>query len=164
MATVYLSLGTNVGDRVVNLARALAALPGVVACSSIYETEPWGLTEQPRFLNLCCQIETRLPPQELHAELKRIERELGRQPSVQWGPRLIDIDLLTYDDLVMQTEALTVPHPRIADRAFVLVPLAEIAPDLRIPGLPRTVSEQLAAVPDATRQAWWFNRAPARPP
>jgi 2-amino-4-hydroxy-6-hydroxymethyldihydropteridine diphosphokinase len=163
MPTVYLSLGTNLGDRLANLSAALAALPDIVACSSVYETEPWGVVDQPRFLNMCCRLRSDLPAAALHARLKAIERELGRTPSIQWGPRLIDIDLLTYDGLVIQTESLTVPHPRIAERAFVLMPLAELDPNLHIPGLQGTVAEQLAALPDPQRQAWWFSPAPVRP-
>ena len=136
----------------------------VVACSSVYETEPWGVTDQPRFLNICCALHTDLSPEALHAHTKAIEARLGRTVGPRWGPRLIDIDILTYDDLVLESDWLTVPHPRIAERAFVLMPLAEIAPDLSIPGVPGTVKEQLAALPDAARQAWVVSPAPAPPP
>jgi 2-amino-4-hydroxy-6-hydroxymethyldihydropteridine diphosphokinase len=159
MPTVYLSLGTNIGDRLANLRAALAALPDLAACSSVYETEPWGSVDQPRVLNMCCRLDTSLTPEVLHARLKALERELGRTPSLHWGPRLIDIDLLTYDNDVIQTDALTVPHPRIADRAFVLMPLAELDPELRIPGLPGTIAQQLAGLPGAASQAWRVARA-----
>ena len=159
MATVYLGLGTNVGDRLAHLRSALAALRPE-RCSSVYETEPWGVLDQPRFFNLACCVVTQLSPEALHGETKALEQRLGRQPGGQrWGPRPIDIDLLCYDDLVLATERLTIPHPRIKDRAFVLKPLAELAPDLRIPGLEGTVSELLATIPDADRQAW-----PVAPP
>ena len=155
MATVYLGLGTNLGDRLAHLRQALAGLPGLRACSSVYETEPWGKLDQPRFLNLCCALETHLVPPDLHAELKALERALGRQPGGErWGPRPIDIDLLTYDDLVLDTPELTIPHPGIAERAFVLRPLAEIAPDLRLPGRADSVADLLARLPDADRLAW----------
>jgi 2-amino-4-hydroxy-6-hydroxymethyldihydropteridine diphosphokinase len=154
MATVYLGLGTNVGDRLAQLRAALSAL-APEKCSSVYETEPWGVIDQARFLNLCCRISTPLAPEALHAVMKSLEQELGRQPGGQrWGPRLIDIDLLCYDNLTLQTERLTIPHPRIQDRAFVLKPLAELAPSLRIPGLDGTVAELLTAIPDADGQAW----------
>lgn len=155
MATVYLGLGANLGDRLAQLREALAALPGVVVCSSVYETEPWGKLDQPRFLNLCCELTTALTPSDLHASTLQIERQLGRAAERErWGPRPIDIDILTYDDLVLSTPELTIPHPGIAERAFVLRPLAEIAPDLRVPGLPGTVSDLLERLPDAARTAW----------
>jgi 2-amino-4-hydroxy-6-hydroxymethyldihydropteridine diphosphokinase len=157
MALVHLGLGSNLGDRLGMLRAALlelAALGQVAACSSVYETKPWGDPDQPAFLNLCCAFTTQLPPEELHAEIKRIERVLGRRPTRRWGPRVIDIDLLTYDDLQLETSSLTIPHVGIADRAFVLAPLAEIAPEARIPGLPGPVADLLARIPDAAELAW----------
>jgi 2-amino-4-hydroxy-6-hydroxymethyldihydropteridine diphosphokinase len=155
MATVYLGLGTNVGDRFANLRSAVAELRDVRACSSVYESEPWGNVDQPRFFNMCLELRTQLAPEALHAQTKAVEQQLGRRPGGQrWGPRPIDIDLLSYDNLVLCTERLAIPHPRIADRAFVLKPLAEIAPGLRLPGLPGTVAELLSAVPHADRLAW----------
>ncbi|MDI6908039.1 MAG: 2-amino-4-hydroxy-6-hydroxymethyldihydropteridine diphosphokinase [Thermoanaerobacterales bacterium] len=134
MALAYIGLGTNLGDRRANLDRALALLdaaPGVRVSrvASIYETAPVGYTAQPDFLNTVAEVETALAPADLLAVMQRIEDELGRVRTVRWGPRTIDLDLLLYDDLTLDNPALTVPHPRMAERAFVLVPLAELIPD-----------------------------------
>lgn len=157
METVYLGLGTNLGDRLAMLRATLgeiAALGTLFAVSSVYETEPWGDSDQPRFLNLCCALRTDLAPEALHAKLKDLEQRLGRRQTRRWGPRVIDIDLLTYGGRTVATERLTIPHPRIAQRAFVLAPLAEIAPALRIPGLDSTVSDLLAQIPEHGSLAW----------
>lgn len=149
MHIVYLALGTNLGDRVANLRAARDALPPAVvveACSSIYETPPWGYTEQSAFLNQVLRGRTRRLPQSLLAYLKRTENQLGRQKSFRYGPRLIDIDILYYDQLVLQSESLTIPHPHMAQRAFVCVPLAEIAPNLRHPVLGVTSQELLSGL------------------
>jgi GTP cyclohydrolase-4 len=131
MHIVYLALGANIGDRQSNIDAALQRLGMAVKLdmvSSIYETEPVGYLDQPRFLNMVCQGTTALSPRELLAFVKQIESDLGRQPSIRNGPRPIDIDILLYDDLRVKYEDLVIPHPRMAERAFVLVPLAEIAP------------------------------------
>lgn len=149
MARLYLALGSNLGDRRANLQSALQALPPAVLvrrASPVYETPPWGLTEQPAFLNMVVEAETGLPPLDLLSHLKRLETQLGRLPAVRYGPRLIDIDILFYDDLVLDSPGLTIPHPRLHERAFVLVPLADLAPDLVHPRLGQTLRDLLAAV------------------
>jgi len=127
----FLGLGSNVGDRERWLAEAVRRLDErpdvrVAARSPIYETDPVGLTDQPAFLNMAVRIETSLPPESLLQATMGIERELGRVRTVRWGPRTIDIDILLYDDDSVQTPSLTIPHPRLAERAFVLVPLFDV--------------------------------------
>lgn len=145
-AVIYLSLGTNLGDRRENLRLAHAALPlhiQVVKFSSIYETEPWGYPDQPSFLNQVVQAQTNLAPPALLVTLKDIERTLGRRPTFRYGPRLIDLDILLYDSLVLDTPMLTIPHQRLAERAFVLVPMVEIAPDVIHPVLGMSMRQLL---------------------
>lgn len=134
MTTAYLSLGSNLGDRLGYLTRAAHALTAshtqLVAVSSVYETAPQGKTDQPAFLNAVVAVETALGPEALLAHLMAAERALGRVRTERWGPRTIDIDLLLFGDQQVSTPVLTVPHPRLHERAFVLVPLLEIAPSL----------------------------------
>lgn len=150
---VYLSLGSNEGCRRANLTAAIQALDAqdkvrVTARSRWYETEPVGKTDQPLFLNMAVEIETDLEPLELLHAIKAIEREGGRRPSDRWGPRPIDIDIVLWGDHVMDCEELTLPHKEFRRRAFVLVPLAEIAPETVDPVSGLTVAE-LAAQPEA---------------
>ena len=147
--TVYLGLGSNMGNRRDNLDRALDLLSQrlqVEKVSSVYDTEPVGNVNQPRFLNLVCQGYTRLAPMELLTLAKGIELKLGRVAGKSNAPRPIDIDILFYGDLVMETPELVIPHPRLSERAFVLIPLAEIAPDLVHPVSSQTVKELMKAV------------------
>lgn len=134
----YLSIGTNEGNRNENLEKALSYLQSVteidvISVSSIYETEPWGGVEQNLFLNLVTKIDTVLDSESLLDACQEIENKIGRQRLVHWGPRTIDIDILLYDDLTIQTEKLTIPHPYMEKREFVLAPLREIAPELILP-------------------------------
>ena len=153
MPVVYLSLGTNLGDRLANLRKALRALaPGVriLSESRVYETPAWGYEDQPPFLNMVVKAETDLDPHPLLTRLKDLERELGRTPTFRWGPRLIDIDILFYNDLILELPDLIIPHPRLHERAFVLVPLRDIAPGFVHPVLRQTVSELLASLDTST--------------
>lgn len=154
MKTVYLSLGSNVGDRKHALAKAVELLhcPGleVLRISSVYETEPQDHRDQPWFLNLVVEARTALFPKQLLGRAQRVERELRRRRLAAKRPRTIDIDILLYGDSVIDLAELVVPHPRLAERRFVLAPLAELAPDLRHPVLRLTVKELLAAVSGQT--------------
>jgi 2-amino-4-hydroxy-6-hydroxymethyldihydropteridine diphosphokinase len=146
---IYLGLGSNLGDRMGNMTSAVERLSQKITIkkpSSIYETEPVYYKEQPLYLNAVLSAVTELDPFELLRFVKSIESDLGRQPSFRNAPRTIDIDILFYGDQVVETQEITIPHPRIAERAFVLVPLAEIAPRLVHPLLQKRVSELLAVV------------------
>lgn len=147
---VYLCLGTNSGDRLRLIERALQRLAAeglrLLRISSVYETEPVDRRGQPWFLNLVVEAETDLFPRMLLARLQRIERELGRRRLTPKGPRTIDVDLLFYGEAVVRTRELVIPHPRLAERRFVLEPLAELAPDLRHPVSRRTVRQMLEGV------------------
>ena len=149
MAIAYLCLGSNLGSREENLCQALALLSrkaDIEKLSAIYETEPVGYKEQPLFLNLVCRIATDLPPDELLRFAKDIETEMGRTPSFRNAPRIMDIDILLYDDTTIETQNLTIPHPRLKDRAFVLIPLAEIAPKLIHPQLGKSIAQLANAI------------------
>ena len=148
--TFYLSLGSNVGDRVQNLREAVAKIReigDVVAVSSLYETEPVEFTEQSWFLNCAVALTTGLAPEELMAGLLEIEREMGRERTVKKGPRTIDIDIVLFGDRIIETSELTVPHPAMHHRRFVLEPLVEIAAEARHPLLRKNVRELLLKLP-----------------
>ena len=148
MVTIYLALGSNLGDRLANLKAVCAGFApqvNLIRLSPVYQTTPWGFTQQPDFLNQVVEAATGLEPEELLDYLKDIEVKLGRRPTFRNGPRLIDIDILFYGDWVFQSPLLTIPHPRLAERAFVLVPLADLAPDLVHPVTGQTIQQLQAA-------------------
>jgi 2-amino-4-hydroxy-6-hydroxymethyldihydropteridine diphosphokinase len=155
MKRVYLSLGSNLGDRVANLRAALAALGeagiAVQRVSSFYKTQPVDFLAQAWFANCVAEVATDLMPLQLLRKCQAIERRLGRRPGVAKGPRPIDIDILLYENAVVRTPALTVPHPRLGERRFVLIPLRELEPNLRHPVTQRTVLEMLAETSDASQ-------------
>ena len=164
----FLGLGGNLGDPQAAMAAALQALDGqegvaVVDVSSLYRTPPWGMTEQPDFLNAVAAVDTRLAPSRLLALCLDIERSLKRVRAERWGPRLIDIDILLFGDRKIDEDGLHVPHPRMGERAFVLTPLAEIAPDIMVGG--RTATQRLEALDTGAiarlpgGRDWW-RRAP----
>lgn len=152
MKNIYLSLGSNIGERAHNTAQALEQLAAhgvrVVKRSSLYETEPVELREQDWFLNSVAEIETTLRPQELMQVLLKIERSMGRERTVPKGPRIIDMDILLFGSEVVKESQLEIPHPRMADRRFVLVPLAEIAPGAVHPIAKKTIQQLLEDTPD----------------
>ena len=154
MKTVYLSLGSNIGDRERHLREALERLTAagvkVQRVSPVYETEPVEYTDQRWFLNVVAECETELFPLQLLARTQRIERALGRVRTTPKGPRTIDIDILLYGSTTVKTTELEVPHPRMAERRFVLAPLADLAPDLRHPATGRSVREMLEGVAGQT--------------
>lgn len=145
MSTAYIALGSNLGDREENLRTALKHLEAkgvrVVKVSTFIETEPYGVTDQPGFINAVCQVATELPPLELLRLLLSIEQEMGRVRLRRWGERNIDLDLLLYEDAVLESEELTLPHPDMHNRGFVLLPLAELAPEVVHPKLKKTIQE-----------------------
>ena len=150
--TAYLGLGSNLGRRDNNLAKAIRCLCGgpghespggitVLRASSIYETSPWGYEDQPDFLNCVLEVSTHLPPAALLERIKAVEQEMGRQPGLRYGPRLIDIDILFYGDVTLDCPHLQIPHPRLHQRAFALIPLAELDHRLVHPGCDSTVGD-----------------------
>jgi 2-amino-4-hydroxy-6-hydroxymethyldihydropteridine diphosphokinase len=150
---IYLSLGSNVGDREAHLRAALDRFPPhirVLRASPLYETAPVEFTAQPWFLNQVIEAETALSPAELLSHTAGIERDLGRTREIPKGPRTLDIDILLYNDAVVHTATLEIPHPRMTERRFVLVPLADLAPDLRHPITALTVREMIEAAPPQT--------------
>lgn len=151
---VFLLLGSNLGDRLQVLAAAREAIAdqagSIVNQSAVYETAPWGITDQPAFLNQVLEITTSLLPEDLLRIILNIEHDLGRVRYERWGARVIDIDMLYFGQTVMDSARLTLPHPRIQDRRFVLAPLAEIAPDFIHPLLQKTSSKLLDQCPDTS--------------
>jgi len=137
---VFIGLGSNQGDAIANICNAIDELESIAGarleqCSSLYRSAPIGYLDQPGFINAVCRIEAGLSAPDLLQRLQHLERKAGRQPGgVRWGPRVLDLDLLLYGDAVLETDSLVVPHPRMHERAFVLYPLQEIAPDLQVPG------------------------------
>lgn len=146
------------GDRAANIRKALGLLAvetTLTSVSSLYETEPWGYEAQPRFLNAACRVETTRRPLELLEFLQRIEKEVGRQPTFPLGPRVIDVDILLYGQETLETAGLVVPHSGLAERAFVLVPLAEIARDVRHPVLGVSIGQLLDSAGGKEKVRWW---------
>jgi 2-amino-4-hydroxy-6-hydroxymethyldihydropteridine diphosphokinase len=145
MAIAYIGIGSNLGNRRENCLLAIELLreKGIIVLkqSSLYETEPWGMKDQPRFINMAIQIETSLEPSELLTVLKDIEKKIGRGKSSKWGPRTIDLDILLFDDIILNEDNLTIPHPLMHERDFVLRPLSEIAPDIHHPLLKLSIRE-----------------------
>ena len=158
MVTAYLGLGSNLGEREEHLrggVRLLCNSLKLIRLSSVYETEPWGYTDQPPFLNLVCEMETDQTSHQVLKAAKEVERRVGRSPTFRYGPRVLDIDLLLYDDQMISTASLTVPHPGMAERAFVLVPLAEIASTQVHPVIGLSVGELLAQAPGVDGVHLW---------
>ena len=161
MSTVYIGIGSNLGDREENCIRAIELLEKrgipVKKKSSLHETKPWGVQDQPLFLNMAIEIETALSPRELLKMLKEIEKETGRETSSRWGPRIIDLDILLFNAGVVEEDHLRIPHPLMHERDFVLKPLSEIAPDAEHPVLHKTIRElmlQLERKGKSTRGAF----------
>ena len=150
MATIYIGIGSNIGNREENCRQAIRFLEengiSVKKQSEMYETEPWGVKDQPKFINMAIEIETNKKPEDLLGILKNIENQMGRTESVKWGRRVIDLDILLYDDLSIETPHLEIPHPFMHEREFVLKPLAEIAPDKKHPVIGKTIKEMFGGL------------------
>lgn len=138
---IYLLLGSNLGDRSQNLSRARNRIGSVIASSSIYVTSAWGKTEQPDFYNQVIEVDSKLGPEDLLKNILSIEETMGRIRSEKWGPRIIDIDILFYRDVIIKSEQLTIPHPEIQNRKFTLIPLNELAPSMMHPVLKKTIQQ-----------------------
>ncbi|MEW6419399.1 MAG: 2-amino-4-hydroxy-6-hydroxymethyldihydropteridine diphosphokinase [Nitrospirota bacterium] len=151
MSIAYIGIGSNLGDREKNCLRAIRLLQqkGITVSkrSSLYDTEPWGVKNQPRFINLAIEIETELEPKELLRILKDTEKEMGRKESSKWGPRIIDLDILLFENIVVNDDNLKIPHPLMHERDFVLRPLCEIAPDKKHPVLNLSIKELMQKLP-----------------
>jgi 2-amino-4-hydroxy-6-hydroxymethyldihydropteridine diphosphokinase len=149
MSTAYIGIGSNIGNRENNCRKAIKLIGkngiAVRKQSGMYETEPWGVKDQPKFINMAIEVETDKAPEELLRVLKEIEKEIGRTETAKWGPRVIDLDILFYDDLILKRLGLEIPHPLLHEREFILKPLCEIAPDKRHPGTRKTVKEMIKA-------------------
>ena len=149
---VFLSLGSNEGDRTLWFEKAIALISArcgtIVGRSAIYETAAWGITTQPDFLNMVVHMQTDLSPRDLLTTILEIETTLGRHRTIKWGPRIIDIDILLYNDVILDTPELVIPHPFLHERRFTLAPLAELAPNYMHPTLHKTISRLLAECPD----------------
>ncbi len=164
MARVLIGIGSNLGDREHVIDQALLVLRNRFIWrngSPVYESKPAYVEDQPYFLNLVCDIETYLSPEQLLDQLKQIEVQLGRTPSFRYGPRLIDLDLLFYEDQVMETPGLCLPHPRLSERAFVLAPLVDIAPEWIHPQLGISVVDLYKQLGDVTDQVWLYGSIPS---
>ena len=148
MSIVYIGIGSNLGKREENCEIAISLLINkgltILKQSSMIETEPWGVEDQPAFINMAVSVETTLSPKKLLTLLKESETDLERADTFRWGPRIIDLDILFYNDLVLERPDLSIPHPHLQKRAFVLIPLAEIAPELVHPVLKKSIKELLA--------------------
>ena len=147
MSIAYISIGSNLGDREENCRQAIKLIEkngiAVRKQSRMHETEPWGIKDQPKFINMAIEVETDKEPEELLRVLKEIEKEIGRKETTKWGPRVIDLDILFYDDLILKIPGIEIPHPLLHEREFILKPLSEIAPDKKHPVTGKTVKEML---------------------